>query len=232
MIFDRLMLFLGALMVAGAVLAHSMKPTRSINEGAAAVDLAAIVPPQFGNWRIDATSVPVALPLELEEKQHEVYDQTLVRTYIDEHGDRIMLTIAYGGNQSRTLQVHRPEVCYAALGFKVLSQRKTSLSGMTGVRPIPVLQLVAAQSMRNEPVTYWIRIGDQVVRGNVELGLARLSYGLRGYIADGLLFRVSNITAQNDEGFELHRRFVEDLLAALPAEERRVLVGSLALRDG
>jgi EpsI family protein len=139
-----------------------------------------------------------------------------------------MLSIAYGGNQSRNLQVHRPEVCYAALGFQLLSLRKSSLADMPGVRPIPVMQMVTAQSLRNEPVTYWIRVGDQVVRGNVELGLARLSYGLRGYIADGLLFRVSSVTSRNEEGFDLQRRFVRDLLASMTAEQRRALVGGLA----
>jgi EpsI family protein len=229
MILNRQLLFIGALMLGGAMLAQAIKPTHAINEGAAPVDLAATVPLQFGTWRLDTSSIPIALPPELEALQKEVYDQMLVRTYIDQNGERIMLTIAYGGNQSRNLQVHRPEVCYAALGFKIESQRKTDLSDIAGVGPIPAMQLVAAQNARNEPVTYWIRVGDQVVRGNVELGLTRLSYGLRGYVADGLLFRVSNITTRNEEGFELQRRFISDLLASVTDEKRRELVGKLAL---
>jgi EpsI family protein len=229
MTFDRLMPLLGAFMLAGALLAHALKPTHAFNEGAPPVDLATLVPVRFGDWHIDTTNVPIALSPELEKFQNEVYDQMLVRTYIDQNGERIMLTIASVGNKSRNLQFHRPEVCYAALGFQLLSQRKVSLSGIPGVSPIPAMQLVAAQSTRNEPVTYWMRIGDRVVRGNVEVVLARLSYGLRGYIADGLLFRVSNITVQNEEGFGLQQRFVRDLLASMTAEERRALVGMLAI---
>ena len=229
--FQRLMFLLGGLMLGGAALAVAMKPTRVISDQPGGVNLETLVPQQFGTWRVDSDRAPIALPLELEEKQKEVYDQMLVRSYIDQQGGRIMLTIAYGGNQSRSLQVHRPEVCYAALGFALLDLRKTSLAGAPGTSPIPAMQMVAAQRTRNEPVTYWIRIGDQVVRGNVELGLARLSYGLRGYITDGLLFRVSNITARNEEGFELQQRFVTDLLVALSADERRYLVGRLALPD-
>jgi EpsI family protein len=225
---ERRLLLFGALMFGAAVLAHAMRPTQAINAGAPPIDLATLVPQRFGDWQIDAGRMSIALPPELQEAQDLAYDKSLVRTYVDKSGERIMLNIAYGANQTRNLQVHRPEVCYAALGFQLLSLRKTSLAEMAGSGPIPVMQMVAAQSFRNEPVTYWIRVGDQVVRGNVELGLARLSYGLRGYIADGLLFRVSNVTSQNEAGFELQQRFVRDLLASLTPEKRRLLVGNLA----
>jgi EpsI family protein len=228
MIFDRTLLFLGALMLGGAVLAHGMRPTHEIAAAATPGDLAAIVPRQFGSWRIDSRALPTALPSELQDMQNEIYDQMLVRTYTDEMGHRIMLTIAYGGSQSGNLQVHRPEVCYTALGFELLGQRKATLTNLPGIGPLPVMQLVTAQGARNEPVTYWIRIGDQVVRGNIEVGLARLSYGLRGYVADGLLFRVSNVTTRNEEGFELQQRFVRDMVSYLTIEQRRMLVGELA----
>jgi len=136
MILDRLMLFLGALMFGGVVLAHAMKPTGSIDGGAPAINLAAIVPQQFGNWRLDTTSTPIAVSPELDALQKEVYGQMLVGTYINQNAERIMLTIAYGGSQSRELQVHRPEVCYAALGFQLLSQRKTTIANLTGASPI------------------------------------------------------------------------------------------------
>ena len=231
MTFNRRMLIVGGLMLGTVVVAHAMKPTHATDEGAPPVELANLVPLRFGDWHIDETSVPIALPPELEAQQKEVYDQMLVRTYVDRNGERIMLTIAYGNNQSQNLQVHRPEVCYTALGFELRSQRKTSLGGVPGVSPIPAMQLVAVQSTRNEPITYWIRVGDEVVRGNVELGFARLFYGLRGYLADGLLFRVSNITPRNEEGFALQQRFVRDLLVSVKSKERRFLVGSLALKE-
>lgn len=228
----RVLLLLGALLVGAAILAHAMVPSRRGGEEAP-IDLEALVPQRFAGWQmVQVGDAAVALPLELRETQDHVYDQTLARTYVNGNGDRIMLTIAYGANQSRTLQVHRPEVCYSALGFQVLTQRKVDLALATTLAPVPAMQLVAVQNERNEPVTYWIRIGERVVRGNVELGLARMSYGLRGIIPDGLLFRVSNITARNEAGFALQRAFIEDLLTAMPPERRQQLVGRLALPAG
>jgi len=225
------LILVGLLMVAGACLALLLKPTRTLTVTGQAIDLATLVPMQFGTWRVDQSVVPVALPTELQATQDAAYDQALVRTYVSNNNERVMLTVAYGGSQSRQLQVHRPEVCYAALGFQILSQNKVALKVLSDATMIPAMQLVAAKGWRNEPITYWIRIGDKVVRGNVELGLARISFGLRGYVADGLLFRASSITDDNRQGFALQQRFVGDLVGAMNPEQRKVIVGSLGASD-
>ena len=227
MVSRRLVLFLGALMIASALLAQAMVPGRKVADGA--LDLSLLLPTQFGKWRaIEASTVPIAVSPELQQQQNEVYDKTLARTYADDKGRLVMLTIAYGANQTKALQVHRPEVCYSALGFQIQSQRKVELPATDGTGPIPAMQLVAIQGARNEPVTYWIRVGDRVVRGNLELGLARISYGIRGIVPDGLLFRVSAITSNFEEGFSLQQSFVEDLLRDLTPEKRRFLLGRVA----
>jgi EpsI family protein len=224
---DRRMLLLGAMLFGGAILASAMTPTKKFDQALPPVVLTTLVPEQFADWRVDPDRMSIALPPELDAEQKRVYDQMLVRTYVNHHDERIMLTIAFGDNQSRMLQVHRPEVCYAMLGFEVSEIKKTYLYGVAKLDPIPAMQLIARQNMRNEPVTYWIRIGDQVVRGNVELGLARLGFGLRGYIPDGLLVRVSTITNANEDGFRLERAFITDLLAAMPEQPRVALLGRL-----
>ena len=224
----RRVLIVGVLMMAGAALALAMKPGKTLIAQGVSVNLETVVPLRFGEWQLDKSIVPIALPTELQATQDAVYDQTLVRTYVNQQGERIMLTVAYGGNQSRQLQVHRPEVCYAALGFQILSQQKVNLPASPGETAIPAMQLVAAQGSRNEPVTYWIRLGDRVVRGNLELGLARLSFGLRGFIPDGILFRASSITNDNLMGFQLQQKFISDLLTAVTGKKRELLVGNPA----
>lgn len=56
---------------------------------------------------------------ELANNLDKLYSQTLTRTYINNDGYRIMLSVAYGENQlsSDVTQVHRPEFCYVAQGF-------------------------------------------------------------------------------------------------------------------
>ncbi len=134
-----------------------------------------------------------------------------------------MLSIAYGDNQSRQLQVHRPEVCYSAQGFNVAELDKQVLQ--TGVGAIPVMQLVAQQGGRVEPITYWVLIGQKVVRGNIEQGGARRGYGLSGVIADGLLFRVSTISASKQEAYAIEQAFVSSLMESIPAAQRKRLIG-------
>jgi EpsI family protein len=135
-----------------------------------------------------------------------------------------MLSLAYGANQSRDLQIHRPEVCYSAQGFQIISTNKTSLS--TGVGDVPAMQLVAKLGQRNEPITYWVRIGEKVVRGNLEQGFARMQYGLNGVVADGILFRVSSIATDNTQAYASQKQFIDDLLKSVPADTRSYLLGN------
>jgi EpsI family protein len=134
------------------------------------------------------------------------------------------LSIAYGENQSRDLQIHRPEVCYSAQGFRIASVQKAFVQ--TSTVAIPALRLVATLGNRNEPITYWVRIGETLVRGNLEQGIARLSYGLSGYVPDGVLFRVSSITQTNSEGYEIQQAFINELLTAVPSNTKAYLLGN------
>ena len=49
----------------------------------------------------------------------EIYNQEVSRAFVDKEGHVVMLMIAYGESQSDRLQLHHPEVCYTAQGFRV-----------------------------------------------------------------------------------------------------------------
>jgi EpsI family protein len=138
-----------------------------------------------------------------------------------------MLSRAYGADQSTENRVHRPEVCYPAQGFSLLSQKKDVIR--EGDLGLPVMRLVTEAGNRREPLTYWIRFGDTIVRGSIEQSLARIRYGLRGVIPDGLLFRVSEINPNTQQSFALQDAFINDLLSNIPQETKRVLIGSTPL---
>ncbi len=210
-------------MLAAAALAYVGTPRERMADPNNPLVLERIVPKEFDGWRIDTTVVPVTVSQDVQRTLDRLYSQTLSRTYVNPNGDRVMLSLAYGGTQSRDLQVHRPEVCYSAQGFNILAVAKATLS--LGSKDIPVMHVLAKQGARDEPITYWVRIGDRVVRGNVEQGLARLEYGLSGKLPDGLLFRVSTISKNPELGYSAQQEFVRALLRAVSEGDRRLLVG-------
>lgn len=217
-------LFVATLLVSASGLAVAMKPTKRLSVVLQGQKFEQMIPQSFGSWEIDRTIAPLAVAPDVQEKLDLYYDQTLSRTYVDKTtGERVMLSIAYGGEQSRTLQVHRPEVCYVAQGFRVGDLRKDELL-LDGSKHVPVMRLVGQLGQRNEPITYWVRFGHDVIRGNVEQGLSRLRHGLKGEIPDGLLFRVSSFSGDYDTAYRTQDRFSRDLLNGVSANVRSILI--------
>jgi len=211
-------------MVSASFLAVAAKPTTKVADLGPKVDLEVLVPKQFGAWKIDSNVAPVALAPDVQAKLNKIYNQTLARTYIGERGDRIMLSIAYGGDQSDSLQMHRPEVCYAAQGFHILREAKGALDTAFGA--LPVKRIEAQQGPRYEPITYWVTVGDKAIHVGLRQKLAQLGYGLTGKVPDGMLVRVSSIDRDPSRAYEVQSRFVQELVAALSVEARTRLIGS------
>lgn len=199
-----------AAMLASAAGAHVLRPTVHIADQRDGVPLDNVFPKDFGDWRID-TDMPVILPSpEVQEKLDKIYNQTLSRTYRNRlSGERVMLSVAYGGDQSDGMNAHLPEHCYPSQGFELLSRRADRLDA--GGSAMPVRRLVTRMGTRTEPLTYWVVIGERVTIGKTEQKIAQMRYGLRGEIPDGMLVRVSSISAQPEEAFKLQDRFVHDL---------------------
>jgi EpsI family protein len=217
---------LGVLMVLAALLAWGMTPTKFWSQHTATVKYASLFPASFGGWQLASEQALSVVNPQQQETLDAIYDEIVSRVYVERAtGRRLMISLAYGSNQSRATQVHKPEVCYPAQGFDLLSMRK-DLLGVGDPQPLPVMRLVAQMDRRIEPLTYWIRAGDRVVRGAVEQNLARVSLGLRGYIPDGLLFRVSEINPDAAAAFELQDRFIREFLAQMPAAAREAMIGT------
>lgn len=209
---SRAFLILGIALLAAAF-AWWWKPKVYLADRTAPIQLEQALPKRFGDWRVDE-NIPVVLPSpDVERVLNMIYSQTLARTYVNSQGQRIMLSIAYGGDQSDGTRAHRPEVCYPAQGFQIRANRKAeyTINGATlGVR-----QLVAQLGGRVEPISYWIMVGEHVALSGTEQKLAQLQYGMRGLIADGLLMRVSSINREAEQDYALHQRFLADVYQAM-----------------
>lgn len=217
---------IAVMMLTASALAVIAKPTVRMAAEGPAIDLETLFPKQFGAWRLD-DKVPIVLPSpDVQETIARIYSQVLARTYVNDRGERVMLSVAYGGDQSDDMQVHRPEVCYPAQGFQVLSMKQDRLS--LAERTVPVRKLMTRMGSRNEPVLYWIVVGDRVVGSNTEQKLAQLRYGLRGKIPDGMLVRVSTIDGDQERAYRIQGRFLSDLAHAIDPKLRDRVFGGAA----
>lgn len=215
---------IGLTMLAAAGLALALTPRVKVADQGPKINLEAMIPEQFGEWKLEETIAPLIVNPVTKAELDRLYSQTLTRNYINSKGEWIMLSIAYGSDQSYSSQVHRPEMCYPAQGFQIQSMSKGSIN-VSGVK-LPVMKLVATQGQRNEPITYWVMMGDSVVRGNWEQHIARLKYGLTGKIPYGILIRVSTISANEAQSYRTQEQFVRDMLGAVSMEYRKVLTGA------
>ena len=104
-----------------------------------------------------------------------------------------------------------------ALGYGVWNGKRAATA--TKATEAWALFLVAGGAIGN--------LYDRVVRGSIEQNLARMALGLRGFIPDGLLFRVSEITPDAEAAYGLQDRFVREYLAQLTPAERESVIGAL-----
>jgi EpsI family protein len=216
---------MGMLMVLSGVLTKIMMPAAILVDQQAKINLNTLIPNEFNEWKMDSSAASFIINPAVKEELDKIYNQTLSRTYINNEGERIMLAIAYGRAQETDMHAHRPEICYAASGFDVGRMTKTFID--TTIGRIPVMRLVAKQNDRNEPITYWIRIGDSLTLGWVEQKLTAIGYGLAGKVPDGVLVRVSAISNDAQDSYRVQQAFLVEMLKAVRSEDRFWLVGHL-----
>jgi len=220
-------LLLSALMLGSAAGAVMLKPTPVKIDPTQRVDYEAIIPERFSTWTLLPANMGAVVNPQAQEVLDRLYSQIVSRVYRDATtGKTIMLSLAYGEEQNKQSQVHLPEVCYPAQGFQMRNSHNAELTTLEGT--LPIKRLEASLGARNEPITYWIRIGNHLVRGGLEQKLTTIKEGFAGRVADGILFRVSSIDQDAKSAYTLQDRFVKQLLAAVEPRLRHLLIGDLS----
>ncbi len=214
-------------MSGAAAMAEWARPTIKVSDAYKDFQLERLFPKAFADWIVDESLPVVVPPPDQQAMLDKIYNQTLARTYVNAGGQRIMLSVAYGGDQSDGLSVHVPDVCYVGQGFKLVSSFEDRLKIPGG--SIPVRHLMMTMGPRREPVTYWVLMGDQATVSNTQRRLVSIRYGLKRLIPEGMLVRVSSINPDMGQALAQHKRFINDLVAAVPASQRIRVVGNLAL---
>jgi EpsI family protein len=221
-------LLLGGACVAAAALTLQLRPHRRVSLlGSAKME--SVVPASFPGWSASA-SAGLVKP-KLEGLAASLYNEVVQRTYIGEMVDaEIMLLVAYGGNQSDLLQLHRPEVCYPALGVQSESKVAAKLP-LPGGSALPSVRVVAVSGDRRENIVYWTRLGEALPTSGREQRAALLGDAVKGFIPDGVLVRASLVSGDSKAAFAILENFVPALLAAVPRAHRASLIGTACAKS-
>jgi EpsI family protein len=217
-------MILGAGCLAAAGAAYGLHPRRRLtllSEG----KLADVVPLTLDGWSAENVDSLVQ-PKTEGELAATLYSEMVGRIYHEAStGNAIMMLIAYGDTQSDLLQLHRPESCYPAVGFRLVSSEPARLP-LLGGGSLPIRKVVAEASSRRENILYWARLGEYLPDSAGEQRKVRLKTAMAGLIPDGALVRFSMIDSDAENSFKILENFVPKLLASIAPKSRAALVGT------
>jgi EpsI family protein len=214
-----------AAMAGTALASETLKPRNHLALTKPPVQLEQQIPKVLGNWVVDSNVIPLLPDAQLQAKLDALYSQLLARTYVNPQGQRVMLSIAYGSDQSsEATAVHRPEFCYSAQGFRVTNAGREMLA--LGGKSLEAQRLIAEMGPRFEPITYWVTLDEHASLPGLSRKLDQLRYGLRGQIPDGMLVRVSTVGLPKEQSFAVQREFLETLYGAVSPTVRGRYFGS------
>jgi EpsI family protein len=223
-VISRRNVIIGLGCAASAGTAYAMTPRKRVSlMGPRQLD--DLVPTEFGDWVSRDVGDALALnsPDSLSAK---LYAQLVTRLYTNRAtGEEIVMLMAYGANQTDSLQLHRPEVCYPAFGYKLVRNEAVNVP-LPGAVTIPARQLAAEGNGRQESVLYWTRIGEYLPTSGEEQRRDRLVTAFRGVIPDGVLMRFSTLADSPGGDWGQLKSFVAELVLAVTPDGRPVLIGT------
>src|SRR5438046_364068 len=154
---SRRQVLAGLLMASAAVVAAARK-TNGRLDYLGAHTLEDIVPKRIGRWQFVTTSGLVIPPND--QLALAIYSQLLTRVYSD-GVNSVMLLIAYSASETGFLQVHRPEFCYTAAGYRLsdFAHHKIQFQDSRG---FTTNSLTAERDASTEKLVYWTRIGNHI----------------------------------------------------------------------
>lgn len=185
---------------------------------------AQIIPQSFADWNEYDAKKSLVIDPNMQANLEKIYTQTFERTFINNSGKFIMLSLSYGPDQRDGMNVHRPEFCYPAQGFEIINSQDEVLN--IKQRNIPLRKLETLNGDRKEFVSYWMLMDKQPYIGSFERKLIQLKTALRGETPDGLLFRVSSIGQNASTEYDLQNQFVNALINDIEATKLKFVIGT------
>lgn len=216
---SRRNMLLGVALIGASAVGYARQP-RPIVKPLPRDGLDTLIPKRIGPWSFLTVS---GLVLPPDDNSDRVYDQVLTRMYTAPGLPPIALLLAYSSVQNGLLQLHRPEICYPASGFKLSGTEPGRIP--LPDRTIDVRRFSASGVQRKERVLYWTRLGREMPLDWLNQRLAVVRANLRGEIPDGMLVRVSAPYTGSTSVDPVLNLFVRDLAGALKPVGRRLVFG-------
>ena len=213
---------IGGAFLAAAAAGLALKPRHTENLlGNAKLD--DLIPKRISGWQFNTASGLVLPPAD--QLRDKLYSQLLTRAYVREGSAPVMLLIAYSGAQDGTIQIHRPEVCYPASGYRLTTIEPRTVP-LTASLAVPARAIVAETETRREQLIYWTRLGSHFPTRWIEQRMAVTAENFAGIIPDGVLVRVSS-TGDGDQ-MPVLGDFARELVHSIGPQARQVLLGPSA----
>ena len=221
---DRREFLVGGLAAGALATSEYLRPRTTVRLMPAG-KLEAFIPRSFDGWHEYALGniIAPATPNSLADR---LYSATVARTYLPIAADRppVMLLVAYGGEQSDLLQLHRPEACYPAVGAPIVDHRYGSV--LLGSGHVPATYLSAQNDNIVEDIVYFTRLGEALPVNAGEQRRDRLKQAMHGVIGDGVLVRASCMRAFGQPEWPYLAGFLNTLLLTFPPAVLRGFVGT------
>jgi EpsI family protein len=216
---------MGVACVVAAGAAYALTPRRSLALLPHGLRMDRIVPDAFNGWTSRDVTDEFA-PQTEDSLLAKLYGETVGRLYTDPaSGAEVLMLLAHGDVQSNELQLHRPEVCFPAYGWKIDSSAEMDVPLAPQVT-LPARKLVAHLEHTQLSTIYWTRLGEYFPVSGNEQRVDRVRAALDGYVPDGLLARFSVEGIEPERAFALLTRLIGELVAAVKPSVRAPLIGT------
>lgn len=187
------------------------------------------IPAIFGDWtEIKQTTPQVSVVSDERSLISQLYDDTLMRTYVDKDGHQIMLALAYAKEQRQDVKIHQPDICYPAQGYQMQKTETVSFDSLKRTSPVIGKRQLYFGQQHLEAVSYWIRVGDSTLTSGVQMRLKIIKDGLlKNRLDDGILVRVSSTVTDASESvkaYELQERFLKEFVDTVEKKSPGLLV--------
>lgn len=215
------------LCVVVSICANQLKPTELMADVYPRTSLKESVPASFSEWQMSNEQPAEIIDPEKQRVIEYLYSETLSETYFNEGGNSVMLSIAYGKDQSDYTAVHKPELCYPAVGFHIDDSKLITIKLDTN-RAITVRYLKAKLGERIEPIMYWTTYGNRLYSSKIEKKMIIFDYSTQNLIGDGLLVRVSTIDPDTEHAKQVLINYIKSWYASISEPQRKRFFGEVA----
>ncbi|CAM4851717.1 unnamed protein product, partial [Rotaria magnacalcarata] len=207
-------ILIAMLMVGASVTAYIAKPKIFLTDIYVRKHLSKEIPEEFKNWNTQRTEdTAIVDPIQLTVLK-ELYAETYSKKYLNDQGEMIMLSIAYGRDQNDGHDVHKPDLCYPAQGFVVLEEKKINLK-LDVNRNISVKYMKTQKGERIEPLVYWTTAGNFIYDTKLQKKLIELNYAKNNLIPDGMIIRISTINSDSEKSINTIKSFIRDFYTGI-----------------